>query len=451
MLAHENILRNHPFCFEFNVAANETPHRGCSGNTATNVGSTPPLHIPVANSNALHARCNFQGAPTHTPQMNVAKTERIKEVPSVNGGANPMNVDFFKKLGRELECPVCWEPFTKPRILECSHTLCAGCVEECEGRVGPVSSPSGRTTRLSVARQTKSGSHPRMMECPTCRQQVPSKGSSCVVLESVLALYTKGLVEKPANGVGSNGKRARENPHRIEPPLKMVRHDIYSIDFAIDQNGRKVTREDVLAQLPQGSGLPGCVGANIKAGAKNDLKIENPQVVPLQMKLKRKVCDNACIITVAKIDSTGLGWEVGLREGDVLHSINGDTIHSVNLEQFYNYYVSQLRQKKVGIVVLRGYSHDDAVPFEHMCRLYHMGVCEKELSSKDGKQHRNLWNYFRENSGAPPNADKRIDPHVYFRSIRLSTSVSGERVYGQGGNPVVATNGAGLIVDLTEV
>jgi len=68
-----------------------------------------------------------------------------------SGGEGPSAL--LQLVDRELiECPICRDIFTDPRILPCSiHTFCAACL------------------KTYLAAQQQSGSGRRSMSCPVCR------------------------------------------------------------------------------------------------------------------------------------------------------------------------------------------------------------------------------------------------------------------------------------------
>ena len=39
------------------------------------------------------------------------------------------SVELVKELADVLACPLCWEEFTQPKVLQCKHVFCAGCLE----------------------------------------------------------------------------------------------------------------------------------------------------------------------------------------------------------------------------------------------------------------------------------------------------------------------------------
>ncbi|XP_011666000.2 tripartite motif-containing protein 59-like [Strongylocentrotus purpuratus] len=78
-------------------------------------------------------------------------------------------------IAQSLECPVCLDTFTDPKILSCSHTYCKACLDnllECHG-------------------------NDQMLRCPVCRAetQVPNRDVS--KLPASLAL--KSLIEDVKN------------------------------------------------------------------------------------------------------------------------------------------------------------------------------------------------------------------------------------------------------------
>ena len=62
----------------------------------------------------------------------------------------------LQKLNEQLTCPICLEPYTDPKLLQCFHVFCENCLKP-------------------LARQTPQG---QVVECPNCRQptSVPQNG-----------------------------------------------------------------------------------------------------------------------------------------------------------------------------------------------------------------------------------------------------------------------------------
>ena len=42
-----------------------------------------------------------------------------------------------KKLAKHLECPICLEKFTEPKVLSCQHSYCRKCLERLVRDPGP--------------------------------------------------------------------------------------------------------------------------------------------------------------------------------------------------------------------------------------------------------------------------------------------------------------------------
>ncbi|KAK2155566.1 hypothetical protein NP493_2055g00005 [Ridgeia piscesae] len=71
-------------------------------------------------------------------------------------GAERDALELELELEKLLECPICMEPFTDPKMLSCYHTFCEKCLQDLYNN-------SGRSGNLY---------------CPTCRKQtsVPADG-----------------------------------------------------------------------------------------------------------------------------------------------------------------------------------------------------------------------------------------------------------------------------------
>eukprot|EP00057_Strongylocentrotus_purpuratus_P006803 XP_011661277.1 PREDICTED: tripartite motif-containing protein 59-like [Strongylocentrotus purpuratus] len=78
-------------------------------------------------------------------------------------------------IAQSLECPVCLNTFTDPKILSCSHTYCKACLDnllECHG-------------------------HDQMLRCPVCRAETQVPNQEVNKLPANLAL--KSLIEDMNN------------------------------------------------------------------------------------------------------------------------------------------------------------------------------------------------------------------------------------------------------------
>ena len=76
----------------------------------------------------------------------------MAELPSSSSSSQ----QALQKLNEQLTCPICLEPYTDPKLLQCFHVFCENCLKP-------------------LARQTP---HGQVVECPNCRQptSLPQNG-----------------------------------------------------------------------------------------------------------------------------------------------------------------------------------------------------------------------------------------------------------------------------------
>jgi len=107
-------------------------------------------------------------------------------------GSSDGSAALLKLVDRELiECPICRDVFTDPRILPCSiHTFCAACL------------------KTYSASQQQSGSGRRSMSCPVCRTTftLPPGGVNDLPVNTIvtrlLDIRSKFNATQPHDGQG---------------------------------------------------------------------------------------------------------------------------------------------------------------------------------------------------------------------------------------------------------
>ena len=101
----------------------------------------------------------------------------------------------LQKLNEQLTCPICLEPYTDPKLLQCFHVFCENCLKP-------------------LARQTPQG---QVVECPNCRQPTSLPQNGVAGLQGAFLIHHLFDIQDILKRVSSPAKTKCDKCKKREP------------------------------------------------------------------------------------------------------------------------------------------------------------------------------------------------------------------------------------------